>query len=94
MKAGWINSFNNKNLTEVKFFCNLIELYRTKLLIERLINYSNILTSVYDKQKEILIGGKENLLTFKKHLKYYIKLKNILLIYLKKINIFFKQELY
>ncbi len=39
------------------------------MLIERLINYSNNLSFIYDKQKEILIGSKENLLTFKKPLK-------------------------
>jgi len=69
VKAGWLNVNGHKNLSEVKFFCNLLELYRMKMLIERLINYTITLSSIYDKQKEILLGTKDNLLTFKKPLK-------------------------
>ncbi len=57
--------FGQGEKTELKIYCNAVELYRSKKIIEKLVTSSMILKECYENQKGILVNRMEEFVKFK-----------------------------
>lgn len=67
MDSGFLK-FPDNEKTELNLYCNCVELYRTKKVIEKLLTSTMILKNTYEHQKGILVNRSEEFTRFKESL--------------------------